>query len=126
MLQTQVSRQALCLTLILDVHPKADSAGNHVPRLELALHAVFDMHVQGNQDLQADVPTAYLTLLHVVLKVCGSYAGVSAIPESVSGELRALESGTLSSQGGVDIAPERAELGTQTSNGLAENGSSVA
>lgn len=53
------------------------------------------------------------------------YAGVSAIPESASGELRALESGTLSNQGRIDIV-EHAELGTQTSNGLAENGSSSA
>ena len=60
---------------------------------------------------------------HDALKVFGRYAGVSAIPESASGELRALESGTLSSQGGLDIGPERAELGTQTSNGLEKNGS---
>lgn len=58
--------------------------------------------------------------------VCGCHAGVSAIPESASGELRALESGTLSNQDGVDVAPERAELGTQTSTGLEDNSSSVA
>ncbi|KAL3144542.1 hypothetical protein ABBQ32_004273 [Trebouxia sp. C0010 RCD-2024] len=54
-----------------------------------------------------------------------SSTGVSAIPESASGELRALESGTLS-QGGVDFAPEMADLGTQTSKSLEENTSSVA
>ena len=48
------------------------------------------------------------------------HAGVAAIPESASGELKALESGTLC-QSGLSEAPEHAELGTQTSNSLAEN-----
>lgn len=53
-------------------------------------------------------------------------AGVDAIPESVSGELHALESGRLQDQEGTGgaaadkVAPEKAELGTQTSIGLTD------
>ncbi|DBA78530.1 hypothetical protein WJX79_005894 [Trebouxia sp. C0005] len=49
-----------------------------------------------------------------------STAGVSAIPESASGELQALDSGTLS-KAGEDAGPEFADLGTQTSIGLAQS-----
>ena len=92
-----------------------------MPGHELVFHAACTLHMRGMQDLLANV--AYLILLHITLML---RAGVSAIPESASGELRALESGRLSSQGGVDTAPEHAELGTQTSKGLEENTSSVA
>jgi len=54
------------------------------------------------------------------LKNCPDCSGVSAIPESASGELQALDSGTLS-KAGEEAGPEFADLGTQTSTGLAQS-----
>lgn len=64
-------------------------------------------------------------ILHSHWQQSNVFAGVSAIPESSSGELRALESGTLT-QSGVEGGPEVAELGTQTSTSLEETTPSVA
>ena len=89
------------------------------------------MHKLGSKSAQLSQVNIQVRI-STIKRVLGSdmyrvpLAGVDAIPESASGELRAQESGRLPEGGNGDliaaenVEPEKAELGTQTSVSLTD------